>query len=50
MALLKSLPDDIRVQDLLVAWSRPESSFRHWVAKVSGSERDKYMAVLAHLD
>ena len=50
MALLKSLPDDIRVQDLLAARSRPESSLRHWVANVSGSERDKYMAVLAHLD
>ena len=50
MALLKSLPDDIRVQDLLAARSRSGSSLRHWLAKVSGSERDKHEAVLAHLD
>ena len=50
MELLKSLSDDICVQDLMAERSRSESSLRHWLAKVSGSERNKYEAVLANLD
>ena len=49
-ALLESLPGDTCVQDLIGERSRSGFSLRHWLAKVSRSDREKYEAVLAYLD
>ena len=48
--LLESLPGDTCIQDLLAERSRTGSSLRHWLVKVTRSNRKKYEAVLAYLD